>query len=185
MLAVSLGMFALVSAFVAFGSWPGSKSAGQVDQVVLADVAKPTAKPVRVRADAVALARRAAARRASRFTTARIHSIAPFAGGNGVAQAPAASGPAPTTGGGIGGTAVAQAPSTQQTTQRVTNNLSNTTQQVGSQVQQQVGNVQTQVNQVVDQVIGGPQPSGGGSVSSTVGGTVTTVTTTAGSLLGH
>ena len=180
MLGASLAMLALVSGFVAFGSWPGSKSASQVDQVFLNIAGKPKAKPVAVRSDAVAIARRAAARRqlALARATAPAGDTNPGAGtiraGTPVAVAPAGTPAAvggPAASGPIAG---ATKPAT-----TVRQNLDATTKDVGTQVDQQVQNVQTQVNQVVDQVIGGPQ------VGKDGGDTVQQVQDTAGSVLGH
>src|SRR5690349_18536553 len=63
MLGSALAMLVLVSTFVAFGSWPGSSSGKDVDQLLLNEAG--TAKPqkVAVRADAVRVARRAETRR--------------------------------------------------------------------------------------------------------------------------
>jgi hypothetical protein len=178
MLGASLAMFALVSGFVAFGSWPGAKSATNVDSVVLRDVAQAKPKAVAVRSDAVALARRAQAQRESRLALTRTHAVTPLTTGQQLAQAPASTGPATTRAAAPAVTGpVAQAPA--QPTQNVTKNLDTTTNRIGGQVQQQVQNVQTQVNQVVDQVVGGPQPD------TTAGGAVQTVTNTVGSALGH
>src|SRR3954451_9333219 len=58
MLAASVAALLVVSAFVAFGSWPGEKTAKQVDQVLLNDVANPKPTAVAVRADAISVARR-------------------------------------------------------------------------------------------------------------------------------
>src|SRR3954451_19539427 len=63
MLGASVAMLALMSAFVAFGSWPGAKSATKVNQLVLSEVSKPAAKKVDVGSQTVKTARRAAARR--------------------------------------------------------------------------------------------------------------------------
>ena len=63
MLGASLALFALLSAYVTFGSWPGGKADAQVNQVVLSQVAKARhAQKVAVRANAVAVAHRAVAR---------------------------------------------------------------------------------------------------------------------------
>src|SRR3954470_10064656 len=49
LLGASFCMFVLVSAFVAFGSWPGTESHTNVDSVILSDVAKkPKAQKVAV-----------------------------------------------------------------------------------------------------------------------------------------
>src|SRR3954471_7234824 len=109
MLGASLAMFALVSGFVAFGSWPGAKSATEVDQVVLNSVATPKAKAVAVRSDAVAVARRAEVRR----EVALAHRQAPTPpaqAGTPVARTPATT--APTAGAApvSSGTQVAVAP---------------------------------------------------------------------------
>ena len=172
MLAASLSVFALLSAFIAFGSWPGAASHSDVDQIVLQSVQGSHAGKVTVSRNAVADARRDAARRA-----ARTLAVTPTAGGRiPVTVAPTspavrtpvrqlAAAPAPTSGGGS------------KPVRNVTQNVTDTTQQVTQQVQQQVQNVQQQVDQVVDQVIGGGSPDSGG-------GAVQTVTNTAGSVLG-
>ena len=60
MLGASLAMLVLVSGFVAFGSWPGSKRATDVDQLVLKQATTDKAQAVRVRADAIASERKLA-----------------------------------------------------------------------------------------------------------------------------
>src|SRR3954468_19511590 len=62
MLAASLSVFALLSAFLAFGSWPGANSHSAVDQIVLRSVERPHSGKVTVSGNAVAAARRDAAR---------------------------------------------------------------------------------------------------------------------------
>ena len=199
MLGASVVMLVLVSTFVAFGSWPGSDSGKQVDQVVLRDVtasAKAKPKAVPVRADAVQVARRAEARRqvaavrrgGGRSGGTRTRSNTPggttLPNGDTVAQAP--------TGGGTrGGTVLPTGTSsptqqvqqvqqvqqqTQQTLQNTTDAVQNTTTQVTNQVQQQVQDTTQQVGEVVDQVVGGTQ--------QTTTGTVNTVTNTVGGILG-
>jgi hypothetical protein len=192
MLGASLAMLALVSAFVAFGSWPGTQGASHVDQVVLSEVAKPTPKKVAVGSAAVRHTQRAAARR--QVAQARTRSGAPARTRRGAAPLPAgtpvAKVPPSTTGSPSAPAASSPAAPVQQQAQNITRDVGSTTQQAGQQVQNTVTNVQTQVNQVVDQVIGGPQNEGpvGGTVNQitdTAGSTVKQVTDTAGSLLGH
>lgn len=173
MLAASLCILVLVSSFVAFGSWPGSGTGTDVNQVVLRSVQRHAAAPkVTVHRNAVLLARRAEARR---LALARVPvSAAPHVAAGPVtgtpnlpstitvAQAPS-SGSSPGSGGGTGGQVG-----------DVQRRLRDTT----TQVQNDATQVQQQVDQVVGQVIGGPQadsPTGGS------GGTVDTVT----SILGH
>jgi uncharacterized protein YjbJ (UPF0337 family) len=206
MLGAALCMLVLVSAFVAFGSWPGETSGKQVDQVLLNEVTKsqkPAAVAVGPKAVAVARAETkrkldAAAKRAKkRGGPGRTND------GNAVAKTPA--GTVPTT----GGEAVAQAPAggggggatdqVRQQTQNVTDNVKNTagdvTNQVGNTVDNTVDTVgntvdqtTTQVNQVVDQVGGAVQNTTQQTttqVQSTVDDTTKTVTDTVGGLLGH
>ncbi|MEA2482452.1 MAG: hypothetical protein QOC55_399 [Thermoleophilaceae bacterium] len=190
MLGASLAMLALVSAFVAFGSWPGTQGASDVNQVVLNEVAKPTPKKVAVGTAAVRSARRAAAHR--QVAQARMRSGAPAATRHGAplpAGTPVARVPSSTPGSASAPAAGSPAAPIQQQAQSITRNVGSTTQQVGQQVQNTVTNVQTQVNQVVDQVIGGAQnaPVAGtvNQVTDTAGSTVKQVTDTAGSVLGH
>jgi hypothetical protein len=187
MLGASVAMLVLVSALVAFGSWPGQNAGSQVDQVLLNDVVKPKAKTISVRADAVQVARRSAARRQladARSGRTRTGARAPD--GSPVAKTP--SGSSPTTAAGTpvaanpGGTSPTNA--VRQQTQNVTQNLDQTTRDAGTKVQTQVEQTQTQVNQVVDQVVGGVQPPAQ-QVQDTAGGATGTVQNTADSLLGH
>lgn len=193
MLAASLAMLALVSTYVAFGSWPGASSGRSVNQVVLDAVAKPAApRKVAVHANAVAVARRAAARqqvalaRSGKTGHTRTHAGTRSAPGGApaVAQAPPASSGAGTTSGTSKGSATPVAsvpPAVQQPVKKVVKNVTNTTGKVGGQVQQTTSDVQNQVNDVVNQVIGGPQtPS-----NDPVGGAVQNVQDTPGSVLGH
>ena len=175
MLGASLCMFVVVSGFVAFGSWPGAESHASVDQVLLRDVATPRPKTVAVRADAVAIARRAAAARgaAQRKAGARARPGGPVAQAPGRATTPAAS-PAPS--GAAPAAGPKQAP-VQQQANNVASSLDTTTRNVVTHVKQQAQTVQTQVNEVVTQVIGSPPPP---VVSDPVGG----VKNAAGSLLG-
>jgi hypothetical protein len=180
MLAASLSAFALMSAYIAFGSWPGTQNHTNLDQVVLGAIERPHSSQLTVSKDAVAIARRDAARRAARTLAATapgIRSRTPV-----VTVAPASPGArapvrqlaaAPTGNTGRGGSKPAP---------DVTQNVTNTTQQVTNQVQNQVQQVQQQVDQVVQQVIdpGATNGAGGGSGS---GSPVQTVTN--GSVLGH
>jgi uncharacterized protein YjbJ (UPF0337 family) len=195
MLGASLCMLVLVSAFVAFGSWPGEGSGTQVDQVLLNEVSSGAkAKPVSVRTDAVKVARRSEARRQVavakrlRGPGSRGRSTG---GANQVAKTPTR-GTGPTTG---AGTPVAAAPnaanpvnSVRQQTENVSQTLDTTTKTVTNQVQTQVDQTTTQVNQVVDQVVGDVQQQASPTVQqveSTVTNTSGTVKDAAGSLLGH
>src|SRR3954468_14985245 len=63
MLGASLAVLVLVSAFVAFGSWPGEASGSKVDEFLLNDVAGAKPKPVAVGSAAVKAARHTDARR--------------------------------------------------------------------------------------------------------------------------
>jgi hypothetical protein len=196
MLGAALAMLTLVSAFVAFGSWPGEKSATQVDQVLLNDIVNAKTAKVAVGSAAVKANRRAETRRQIAVARAeRKRTGTSDRGGNPVAKAPAG-GSAPTT---AAGTPVASAPGdaspvntvrqqTQDVTRNVTQNIQQTTENVGGQVQQQVDQTTTQVNEVVDQVVGGVQQQTGTTVQQvqdTVDTTTGTVKDTAGGLLGH
>jgi hypothetical protein len=175
MLGASLCIFVVVSAFVAFGSWPGAESHASVDQVLLRDVATPRPKTVAVRADAVAIARRAAAARgtAQRKSGAKVAPRGPGAQVPGRTTAPATS-PAPS--GATPAAAPKQAP-VQQQADNVASSVDTTTRNVVTQVKQQAQTVQTQVNEVVTQVIGSPPPP---VITNPVDG----VKNAAGSLLG-
>jgi hypothetical protein len=186
MLGASLAMLALVSALVAFGSWPGSTSGKQVDEVILRQVTKPKAQKVAVGAAAIKANRRADARR--RIALARAERRSP-------GRTPAATkvphtqagAAAPTT---AAGTTVAAAPgdsspagTVRQQTKNVTQNVQQTTQDVGTQVGNTVDQTTKQVNQVVDQVVGGVQQETAPvtqQVQGTVDNTTTTVTNTVG-----
>jgi hypothetical protein len=160
MLGASLCMFVVVSTFVAFGSWPGAQSHASVDQVLLRDVASPRPKTVAVRADAVAIARRAAAaardttrRKAGTRVAPRTSPVAQVPGRTtspATATAPSAAAPAPAG-------APKQAP-VQQQADNVAGNVDTTTRNVVTQVTEQAQTVQTQVNEVVGQVVGSPPP---------------------------
>ena len=197
MLAASLTVLVVVSAFVAFGSWPGEGSAKQVDQVLLNEVAKPKPQAVAVRADAVKVARTAGLRNAVRDRKQAGNSA-----GIPGAKAPAGAKPGTTVTDNGTGTVAPSAGSTgtklpsvdstaggvQQQAQNVTQNLTQTTKDVGTTVQQQADNVTTQVNQVVDQVVGGVQQTTDTTVQqvdTTVQQVGTTVTNATGGLLGH
>src|SRR5215212_3655260 len=126
MLGAAVAMLALVSAFVAFGSWPGQNAGSEVDQVLLNEVVKAKPKAVAVRADAVKVARRTEARRqvaAKRRGDGRTVARAPD--GTPVAKVPA--GATPTGGGGGGttspGTTDSPTSALQQQTQNVTQNI--------------------------------------------------------------
>lgn len=191
MLAAALAMLTVVSAFVAFGSWPGQDSGSRVDQVLLNDVAATKPKAVAVRADAINVARRADAALAARRHAAgsqpqsgkRILARTPA--GTPLASAPTGAAPATRA---APGAAQGPAETVRQQTQNITQQVDTTTRDVGTQVQTQVQHVQTQVNEVVDQVAGSAPPQTSApvqQVQNTVSTTVTTVTDTAGSVLGH
>jgi len=178
MLGASLAMLVLVSSFVAFGSWPGSDSGTDVNQVVLTDVvAKTKPKAVAVGSNAVARAKRADRRElvavARAKTRARTNGRNAAPTGTTIpASTPVAQAPT--------GATTPQAPSTQNVTsapQQTAQAIDNTTRQVTTQVQQGVQNTATQVGEVVDQVIGGAQTQ--------TDNTVTQVQNAAGGLLGH
>src|SRR3954468_3226513 len=183
MLGASLAMLVLVSSFVAFGSWPGSDSGTDVNQVVLTDVvAKNQTKAVAVASDAVARAKRADRREQVAVAKARTRArangrnTAPTGGRTAAGSVPAGTpvAQAPT------GATTPQAPSTLNVTsapQQTAQAIDNTTRQVTTQVQQGVQNTATQVGEVVDQVIGGAQTQ--------TDNTVTQVQNAAGGLLGH
>jgi hypothetical protein len=186
MLGASVAMLALVSALVAFGSWPGSTSGKQVDEVILRQVTRPKAQQVAVGAAAIEANRRAderrriavvrAERKASGSTPARTQVADKRTGAE-----------APTT---AAGTTVAAAPgdsspaaTVRQQTKNVTQNVQQTTQDVGTQVGNTVDQTTKQVNQVVDQVVGGVQQQTAPvtqPVQGTVDNTTNTVTNTVG-----
>ncbi len=157
MLGASLAMLALVSAVVAFGSWPGLDGSSGVDQVILRNaVAAKTAAPVKVRSDAVAVARRQAALQQSAVTgghtPARAKATlpsnrtagktpAPVSSPGTSGQAPAASSPS-----------VPQASNPAAVVQQPAQQVTDTTKNAGGQVQ----NVTNQVGQVVNQVTSPP-----------------------------
>ena len=159
MLGASLCVFALLSAFVTFGSWPGTGSHTAVDQIVLNSIERPHAAEVTVRSDAVAIARRQAARTLAATTPAGpavTQVTKPSSPGTAVPPRQPAT--APASGGGAGGTLPnpvgTSAPDVATTTQ---------------QVQTHVEDVQLLVNQVIDQIIGGPAPAGSGGVVNGAG----------------
>jgi hypothetical protein len=192
MLGASLCMFVVVSAFVAFGSWPGDQSHANVDQVLLGDdVAQPRSKTVAVRADAVVVARRAEQRRgARRQAVNRATPGTPTANGPAGTTAPTTSSttapaPSPAPGG------KDQAPVQKQAAD-VKQQVDTTTGDVTTQVQQQTQTVQTQVTEVVDQVSGVVDQVTGAVGQVTSGAQpppapdpVNTVKDAAGSLLGR
>jgi hypothetical protein len=186
MLGASLCMFVVVSAFVAFGSWPGGQSHANVDQVLLRDVAQTRPKTVAVRADAVVVARRAQQRGAAeRQAVARATPGAPPAKGPAGTTAPTSSPttpPAPSAASPSAG-AKPQAP-VQQQAATVKQQVDTTTGDVTTQVQQQTQTVQTQVNEVVDQVNGAVDQVTGGPQPPPVANPVDAVKNAAGSLLG-
>ncbi|HYZ29079.1 MAG TPA: hypothetical protein VE570_08505 [Thermoleophilaceae bacterium] len=171
MLAASLTMLAVVSAFVAFGSWPGQNAGGRIDQVVLADVLKPKPKKIAVRADAVQAARRAeirakaTARPADGRRSGSRERPALQRGGGGPSPSPNAPQPSGGSSPAAGSNPPASAPAgdpvstVRQQTQGVTENLQTTTRDVGTQVQD--------------------------TVNGATGTVTDTVKDTAGSLLGH
>lgn len=169
MLGASLATFVVVSAFVAFGSWPGANSGRELDQVVLREVAQPKAQRIAVRSDAVEIARRAQARRER--AAAEQHggeTVGRTPAGGPLTQVPVAGTLPAATPTGPGGGGATTAPQVE----NVTQNIQETARDVTEGVQRGVTDVQTQVNEVVDQVVGGTQQ------------TATGVTETANGLLG-
>ena len=186
MLAAALSALLVVSAFIAFGSWPGTDSAKHVDELLLNDVSKPVAaKTVKVTPDAVQVARKAELHKAvaerkstSRAGDRKTQSTIPGA------KTPAGTTPATTNTGAAtptgtqspaGNTVAGVQQQTQDVTRQVSQNLQQTTDTVGTTVQQTTDQVTTQVNQVVDQVVGGVQQT-----TDTVGTTVQQTTGTVG-----
>jgi gas vesicle protein len=196
MLGASVVALLLVSALVAFGSWPGESSGREVDQLLLKEVASAKPHNVAVGEHAVKVARQADAKRRVAVVRAERKEASRTADGKTVAAAPKGS-TTPTTG--AAGTPIAALPGgtnpttkvkqqTQDLTQGVTNNLDTTTNQVTDQVQNTVDQTTTQVDQVVDQVVSGVQQQTQTTVQqvqNTVDTTTGTVTDTTGGLLGH
>jgi hypothetical protein len=190
MLVAALCLFAIVSAFVTFGSWPGAQAHESVNQVLLRDVvaqAKP--KKVAVRADAVVVAQRGAQRAARRAARHSGGGVARTPAGTPVAKAPvtgagpSASGPARSTPSSVGVAPV------QQQASDVTKTVNNTTTKITTPVQTQVQAVQNQVNEVVGAitppaVAPAVAPVTNGATNVTTGVT-TGVTNAAGTVLGH
>jgi hypothetical protein len=181
LLGASICMFVLVSALVAFGSWPGTESHTNVDSLILTDVVKPKpAQKVAVRADAVVVAERAAKRAAIRQRQARARTAPRTVAGNPVTVAPATPGApigaAPAAGAQTPAAGNPAAPVTAPVKKQTEQVVENTTQQVTTGVQK----VQNQVNEVVGG-IGAPQPP---PVGGTVQGVTNGVKDAAGSLLG-
>jgi hypothetical protein len=185
MLAASLCLFAMVSALVAVGSWPGAGSHTGVDALLLKALERPEAKPVAVHRNAVGAAKRPARPRGGSRTVASRTGSGPAsrgtapttrapAAGTPLASAPAAPGQTETGGGGGDGSGGGGGATEQAGT--VVGNVVDTTEQVtqgvGQQlqdVQTQVQDVQTQVNDVVDQV-GDAVDGGTQTVDQTVSG---------------
>jgi gas vesicle protein len=189
-------MLVLVSAYVAFGSWPGQASGKQVDQVLLNDVVRAKPQKVAVGAEAMKLARRAEVKRQIAQARGGGRNGAGRTGnGETVARNPAgtvaptgAAGPVAAAPG--GGDSRGPAGAVQEQTRNVTQNVQDTTQDVTNGVTNTVQNTadQTtgQVNQVVDQVVGDVQQQTQTTtqqVQSTVDSTTQTVTNTVGGLL--
>jgi hypothetical protein len=204
MLGASVCAFVLVSAFVAFGSWPGAGSYTDVDQIVLGSVQEPQVTKVTVRRDAVAVAKRRA-ERAAELAAPVVHGGVPVTRAPGIARPGTSDQPAsaPSAQGNTG----ARAPSTPTGVQlpdipgatrqvsETTQQLTNATRQVTENLATQVNQVQQQVNEVVDQIVGGDVVGGVNNTVGTVGktvdstvqtvdSTVKTVTGAVGSLLG-
>lgn len=154
MLGASIGVLALVSSFVAFGSWPGTTSHTRVDQVVLRAIQQSHAKHVAVRSDAVALARRHDRQIAALGGRGRgparvaipLSSAPALRSGQAVAQAPASTGG--NSGGGSGGGGGTSLPG----------DVQHTVTQKAGQVTTQVQNQATTVQQEVDEVVGQVPP---------------------------
>jgi hypothetical protein len=168
MLGASLCVLVVVSAFVAFGSWPGAQAHENVDQVLLRDVAAQTKpKTVGVRSDAVVVARRTAQRAARSPARHPAQVVGRTPAGTPVARTPVAGAAPPAS----SAPAASTPPSSpvapvQQQAQDVTKTVDNTTTKVTTPVQQQVQNVQNQVNEVV----GGIAPPATGGDGSVVNG---------------
>jgi hypothetical protein len=186
MLGASLAALILVSAFVAFGSWPGESSGKQVDQVLLRDVATTkAAKPVAVRTDAVKTAKRAETRRQIAQARRQGKKIVRMRDGNVVVKTPskstnpttAAGTPVAALPGGVANPTTGVKQQTENATQNVTKNLDTTTNQVTDNVNNTVDQTTTQVNQVVDQVVSGVQQTTD-TATQQVQNTVTTTTGT-------
>jgi hypothetical protein len=181
MLGAAFCMLVVVSAFIAFGSWPGETSAKQVDRVLLNELsAKSKPKAVAVRSDAVKVARAQRRQSAGAGTTTR-GGRTPAA--KNVAKAPAG-GVAPTTvsGGQVAAAPVAATPVG--TVKQQAQKLTDATKPVTNQVKDTVDKTTTQVNEVVDQVVGGVQQQAAPTVDQ-VKTTVDTTTGVVGGLLGH
>jgi hypothetical protein len=158
MLGASVCVFALVSAFMAFGAWPGSDAHTTVDQLVLRDVQRTAPAKVTVRRDALAVARRAAKRAARRAAhTPALRGTSPLAGVRGNPAAPGSAaqphkGSGPTLPGtpAVGGTP--QVPD-------VAKGVDQTAADVTTKVQTQIAPVTKQVDEVIRQV-GAPVAGG-------------------------
>jgi gas vesicle protein len=191
-------MLVLVSAYVAFGSWPGQASGKEVDQVLLNDVVRAKPQEVAVGAEAVKLARRAEVKRQIAQARGRGRNGAGRTkNGETVARTPAgtvaptgAAGPVAAAPGGGDSRGSGPAGAVQEQTRNVTQKVQDTTQDVTNGVTNTVQNTadQTtgQVNQVVDQVVGDVQQQTQTTtqqVQNTVDTTTQTVTNTVGGLL--
>jgi len=177
MLGGAICMFALLSAFIAFGAWPGSQSNTAVDQVVLQAVQRHESPKVTVRRDAVAIARREARRqRALALANGTAPAVAHIPGLVGTGQTqPTGSAPA-SSGSGSGKKGGAGQPGDDVTTQvdNVKKQVQDTTQQVNQNVQNTATDVQDQVNDIV-----------GGTTNPPPGSPVQQAKDGAGSILGH
>jgi hypothetical protein len=149
MLGASVVVFALVSAFMAFGSWPGSGSHTTVDTVVLRDAQRTRLGNVTVRANAVALARRAAQRAARTLALTHATPVATLPGTTGAGLTPGGSTP-----GSPGTPNVPGAPSVP----TVPSGLDQTASQLTTTVQTKVAPVQKQVDEVIHPVAPPPPP---------------------------
>jgi gas vesicle protein len=187
-------MLVLVSAYVAFGSWPGQASGKQVDPVLLNDVVRAKPHTVAVGAEAVKLARRAEVKRQIAQAQRGRNGVGRTKNGETVARTPAgtvaptgAAGPvAAAPGGGGDSRGSGPAGAVQEQTRNVTQNVQDTTQDVTNTVQPTVDQTTGQVNQVVDQVVGDIQQQTQTTtqqVQNTVDSTTQTVTNTVGGLL--
>jgi hypothetical protein len=171
MLAASIGLFAMVSAFVAFGAWPEGAQPTRIDQVVLDAIERPTAPPVAVSRTARTESLSATTRRArgGQKTGAQVHRTS----GTGTIQTPAAGGTLGGTTRGTGGGAAGGGGGKTPTT-TVPQLVTETTQPLIQNAPPPVQDVAKQVTQVVDQV-GGAVPPPPPPVDKLLDGTLSTL----------
>lgn len=166
MLAGSMTLFAMVSALVAFGAWPGDANPTNVDETLVTSIERPKPHAVAVRRDAGLASRSSAARAgAANGSPTTVAGTAPthFTAGSGttVASVPKSSSPATSapTGGSGGGQTTAGSP------------VKTVTQPLLQSAPQPVQDVANQVDQVINQV-GGSVPPPQSVANDTVTGVV-------------